>query len=203
MKQIKLNELDPTTTVDKAEKILLGAMQEFLKHGYAATSMDRVAATAGVSKATVYSHFKDKEGLFSALMQRLAEEKILYIQLDESEPEIALRELAETVIEQKLNDREFIAFVRLVVGESGRFPELAQMFIRNFSKIGIERLTCYLTSQKELNFPDPEATARIFIGAIMYFLMTQKIMHGAEIIPMERDRLINGLIHLIVPGKNN
>jgi hypothetical protein len=32
--------------------------------------------------------------------------------------------------------------------------------------------------------------------------MTQEILHGAEIIPMERERLINGLIHLIVPGKN-
>jgi len=42
-------------------------------HGYAATSMDRVAIAAGVS-TTVYSHFQDKEGLFTALIQRLVEE---------------------------------------------------------------------------------------------------------------------------------
>ena len=34
----------------KAEQILQGAMQEFLQHGYTATSMARIAATAGVSK---------------------------------------------------------------------------------------------------------------------------------------------------------
>jgi len=202
MKRTKLNELNPAITLDKPEKILLGAMQEFLTHGYAATSMDRVATAAGVSKATVYSHFKDKEGLFSALMQRLAAEKIMYIKLESNNPEQDLRELAETLIEHKHCDREFLAFIRLVIGESGRFPELAQMFIRNVAKIGIERLTCYLTAHPELNLPDPEATARIFIGSVVYYLMTQEILHGAEIIPMERDRLINGLIHLIVPGKN-
>ncbi|NET52594.1 MAG: helix-turn-helix transcriptional regulator, partial [Merismopedia sp. SIO2A8] len=61
--------------VKKAEVILEGAMQEFLAHGYAATSMDRIAAAAGVSKATVYSHFQDKEGLFTTLIQRLAQER--------------------------------------------------------------------------------------------------------------------------------
>jgi len=38
--------------------------------------MDKVAKTGGVSKATVYSYFPDKEGLFVALVQRLAREKV-------------------------------------------------------------------------------------------------------------------------------
>jgi AcrR family transcriptional regulator len=38
--------------------------------------MDKVAKTGGVSKATVYSYFPDKEGLFAALVQRLAREKV-------------------------------------------------------------------------------------------------------------------------------
>jgi TetR/AcrR family transcriptional regulator len=65
---------------EKAEQILTGAMQEFLVHGYAATSMDRVAKAAGVSKATVYTYFQDKEGLFAALVQRFAQRKFSIIQ---------------------------------------------------------------------------------------------------------------------------
>ncbi len=38
--------------------------------------MDKVAKTGGVSKATVYSYFPDKEGLFAALVQWLAREKV-------------------------------------------------------------------------------------------------------------------------------
>ena len=60
---------------EKAEAILAGGMQEFLAHGYAGTSMDRIATAAGVSKATVYSHFQDKEGLFTALIEQLVQGK--------------------------------------------------------------------------------------------------------------------------------
>ncbi len=45
-------------------------------------------------------------------------------------------------------------------------------------------LTTYLASHPELQLPDPEATARIFI-------------------PMERDRLIDGLLHLILRSESN
>ena len=53
----------------KREAILRAATALFLDLGYAATSMDAVAAAAGVSKLTVYSHFGDKEGLFNAAVR--------------------------------------------------------------------------------------------------------------------------------------
>jgi TetR/AcrR family transcriptional regulator of autoinduction and epiphytic fitness len=75
MARTKAREPDSAAASDKTEQILQGAMQEFLTHGYAGTSMDKVAKTGGVSKATVYSYFADKEGLFAALVQRLARKK--------------------------------------------------------------------------------------------------------------------------------
>ncbi|MQT72625.1 TetR family transcriptional regulator, partial [Pseudomonas sp. FSL R10-0071] len=50
----------------KRQAILDAAKSLFLTHGYANTSMDAVATLAGVSKLTVYSHFTDKETLFSS-----------------------------------------------------------------------------------------------------------------------------------------
>ncbi|MBA6095901.1 TetR/AcrR family transcriptional regulator [Pseudomonas juntendi] len=50
----------------KREAILEAAKSLFLSLGYANTSMDAVAAAAGVSKLTVYSHFTDKQTLFCA-----------------------------------------------------------------------------------------------------------------------------------------
>jgi AcrR family transcriptional regulator len=60
---------------EKREQILQGAIQVFLQRGYAGTSMDQVATIANVSKQTIYSHFQDKEGLFTALIERVTIER--------------------------------------------------------------------------------------------------------------------------------
>jgi AcrR family transcriptional regulator len=166
MARTKAREPDSAAASDKTEQILQGAMQEFLTQGYAGTSMDKVAKTGGVSKATVYSYFADKEGLFAALVQRLAQKKVHFTLLDE-EPAVALRFVATTILDQTTQEPEFLNFVRLVIAESGRFPQLAQTFVKNLAKPAIKRLTQYLASHPELKLPDAEATARIFIGSLV------------------------------------
>ncbi|MCU0544612.1 MAG: TetR/AcrR family transcriptional regulator [Oscillatoriaceae cyanobacterium Prado104] len=199
----KTKPIEPdTATDDKNQQILQGAMQEFLTHGYAGTSMDKVAKRGGVSKATVYSYFADKEGLFAALVQRLACEQVYFTVVDE-EPTVALRLVAETLLDKSKKTPEFLNFVRLIIAESGRFPQLAQTFVKNIAKPGIERLTHYLASREELKLPDPEATARIFIGSLIYFQLLQEMMHGKEIIPMERDRFVDDLLRLVLSCKPN
>jgi TetR/AcrR family transcriptional regulator, regulator of autoinduction and epiphytic fitness len=200
MAHIKVGEVDKDNSVDKVEQILQGAMQEFLKQGYAGTSMDRVAVAAGVSKATVYSHFQDKEGLFKALVEQLARKKLHLIfgtEPLEGEPLIVLRQSATNALEQMTKDEEHCAFMRVLIGESGRFPELTQICVRAMIKPLLETLSQYLTAHPELNITDPEATARILLGTLVHFHITQDVMHGKDIIPMESDRLIDALIHLI------
>jgi AcrR family transcriptional regulator len=197
----KTGDAERSNSTDKVEKILQGAMQQFLANGYAATSMDKVAEAAGVSKATVYSHFQDKEGLFRALIEKLARKRfqlILGTQPLQGEPYIVLRGLAKTALNQMVNDPEYQSFERLLMGESARFPELAQVFIGSIAKPAIETISKYLASRPELKIPDPEATARILIGSLVHFVITQEIMHGKDIMPMESDRLIDALTHLIV-----
>ncbi|MEH2310799.1 MAG: TetR/AcrR family transcriptional regulator [Nostoc sp.] len=200
MTHIKINEVEREGSSDKVEKILQGAMQEFLAHGYAGASMDRVAVGAGVSKATVYSHFHDKEGLFKALMEQLARkrfESVFGTQPLEGEPDIVLRELLTKALTQMLNDKEFQGFQRVLIGESARFPELSQVFLSCIAKPGSEIISQYLASRQELNIPDPEAMVWILMGSIVHLVIAQEIMHGKDIIPMESDRLIDALTHLI------
>jgi len=96
-----------------------------------------------------------------------------------------------------LDDQEHLAFVRLVIGESGRFPELAKTFVHHLGKPGIEVLTEYLTTQCYITILDPEAMARVIIGTLAHYVLMQEILQGKEIIPMERDRIINTLVDLV------
>lgn len=203
---MKTREIERETTIEKIEKILQGAMQEFLAHGYAGTSMDRVAARAGVSKATVYSHFRDKEGLFKALIQRSAHQKFedLFDKLPlEGEPSVVLRHLITTALHRMTSDKEHQAFVRILIGESGRFPELAKAWICNIMTPPLKIISEYLDKHPELNILDSEATVRIIIGSMVHFMMTQEILHGKEIIPMESERIVNSLMHYLLNCQNS
>ncbi len=60
----------------KRQAILEAAQALFLREGFGGVSMDRIAAEAGVSKLTVYSHFGDKESLFGEAIRSRTEQRI-------------------------------------------------------------------------------------------------------------------------------
>ena len=208
MNKIKTKTSERSKSEAKAKAILKGAMKEFLAHGYAATSMDKIAKAAGVSKATLYSHFGDKEGLFNAVMQDLAKDKFQTVmglqqpQSLEQDPKIVLSAMATRILDNAKSDRTFQDFVRIIIGESGRFPELAQAYVSNLAKPAIETLTQYFKSHPELKLDDPEATVRVMIGTLVYFVMLQEMLHGKDILPLENERLVNTLTDLITKNQN-
>ena len=58
----------PGRSARKRQTILSAGQQLFLSNGYQGTSMDQVAATAAVSKQTVYKHFGEKRELLFAIV---------------------------------------------------------------------------------------------------------------------------------------
>ena len=77
--------------LEKGSAILEAARQLFTAHGYDGASMDQIAAEAGVSKLTVYSHYGDKETLFAEVVKSFCEQQ-LPASLFEPRPELPLRE---------------------------------------------------------------------------------------------------------------
>jgi TetR/AcrR family transcriptional regulator, mexJK operon transcriptional repressor len=123
------------------------AMALFLRNGYLGTSMDEIAADAGVSKQTVYTHFADKEQLFTDLVRgntNIAQEFIDHMNqslrdTDDLETDLGVlaRRYVTTVIQPRV-----LQLRRLVIGESGRFPELA----RSYYELVPERVISTLAS---------------------------------------------------------
>ncbi|XPM58711.2 MAG: TetR/AcrR family transcriptional regulator [Leptolyngbya sp. IPPAS B-1204] len=200
MRAAKPKRLDDSPLAEKREQILQGAIQVFLNHGYAGTSMDRVAAAAGVSKQTIYSHFQDKEGLFTALVERVTIHRLqreLGMQDLHGEPEELLYQLA-TVFLHKLSNPEYLNLFRVLIAESARFPELAQLYSRTVIHRGRQMLSAYFRAHPELKITDPEAAAHIFSGSLVSFLLAQEILYGKQVSPLEGERVIKQLVALIV-----
>jgi TetR/AcrR family transcriptional repressor of mexJK operon len=61
---------------EKRAAILEAAKKLFPFNGFEGTSMDAIAAEAGVSKLTVYSHFQDKETLFREVLKAKCAEQL-------------------------------------------------------------------------------------------------------------------------------
>jgi AcrR family transcriptional regulator len=184
----------------KQEAILQGAMQVFLRSGYAGTSMDRVATEAGVSKQTIYSNFQDKEGLFTALMERMTIRRfqtILGVERLQGEPEKLMRQFAEGFL-NKIADAEYVAWFRLIIAESARFPELAQLYGKTVIQQGRTLVAQYFQQHPELGFQDATAVAHIFVGSLVSYVLAQDVFYGKDEFPLERDRLVESLLSLML-----
>ncbi|MCC6340486.1 MAG: helix-turn-helix transcriptional regulator [Acidimicrobiia bacterium] len=76
----------PAARAARQEAILAAAAAAFARAGYAATSMDDIAAEAGITKLVVYRYFESKEDLYRAVLKRvfdrLAEEFLVAYSAD-------------------------------------------------------------------------------------------------------------------------
>jgi len=184
----------------KAEQILQGAMQEFLQHGYTATSMARIAATAGVSKETLYSYFESKEKLFAAIVERTAQQHFQEVFASEplpADPAEQLRRLAPKSLSPENLDPMRMNFYRLIVAESGRFPHLAELYVEQFEKPNLETCTGYLQEATQLRSSDPEAVAWIIEGMLLYYYLVMETLHGKNVMSMTLDRIVEAMIELL------
>ncbi len=115
----------------KQDAILACARAEFFGHGYAAASIERIAALANVSKVTIYNHFQSKDNLFSAVVGK--ECGVMRGKLpDMTGPEISLRaellNFAHSMMEF-LSNPDIIRFDRRMAAEVERYPEMGELFL--------------------------------------------------------------------------
>jgi TetR/AcrR family transcriptional regulator of autoinduction and epiphytic fitness len=115
----------------KRQDILTAAIEEFRRNGFEGTSMDRVAAIAGVSKRTVYNHFPSKEVLFTEMMVQLW--KSSAAQLDTTyRADAPLRDQLLDMVRQKLRmleDINFIHLARVAIADGIHSPARAQEMV--------------------------------------------------------------------------
>jgi len=157
----------------KVEKILAGARQVFLQHGYGAATTDMVQQAAGVSKSTVYSYFPGKDALFAAVVQTECERLVGDVHRERVKAhtvrETLLRmgeKLFETILAPSV-----LALLRIVIAESPRFPHLGAA-VREAGALPLQReLADYLVEASwhgELRAADTRAAARHFIGMVLH-----------------------------------
>ena len=112
----------------KRAAIISAAIEEFLAAGFDATSMDRVAARAGVSKRTVYNHFPSKEVLFAAILRQLWDSSDAGEAPAYSTSQPLRGQLLELLLKKLslLNNEAFLSLARVAIAAGIHSPERAR-----------------------------------------------------------------------------
>lgn len=166
----------------KREAIIQAAIAEFRANGFDITSMDKIAATAGVSKRTVYNHFPSKEELFAEILNQLwtrvtAEQETAY------HPDLPLREQMRRMLSMKLamlGDDNFLDLARVAIAATIHSPERAQDMVARMGQRE-EGLTVWIRAAQaagRLKPVDPQFAAQQVQGLLKSFAFWPQISMG-------------------------
>ena len=179
----------------KRAAILAAAQAVFLAEGFAGASMNAVAETAKVSKATLYGHFEDKEALFAAMVEER------YTAFADSLPAYDGAQDPTDALAMVANIRapEHIALIRLILGEQARFPALSDIYFRKGKASAYARTESYiraLAQQGDFDIPDTTLAAGLFLGGIKEALYWPVMFGGKPLGDDEAviDKIVSAMI---------
>ncbi len=171
----------------KREAILQAAIAEFHSNGFEATSMDKIAASAAVSKRTVYNHFLSKDDLFAAILGQLwdcsgAVTETAY------RTDLPLRGQLMEMMQQKMRmlcDPSFMNLARVAIVEGIHSPERAQEMIARMGQRE-EGVSIWIQAAQQdgrLKPVAPEFASHLLQGQLKLFAFWPQLAMGQAPLP--------------------
>ncbi|WP_223486312.1 TetR/AcrR family transcriptional regulator [Stenotrophomonas indicatrix] len=187
----------------KREAIVRAAVEEFRSAGYEATSMDRIAAVAGVSKRTVYNHFPSKEELFALILEELWQSSVASVELPyraDQPLDVQLLQLLRQKLDL-LGDANFIDLARVAMAEIIHSPERAQAIVCRMGEkeSGVSAWIRAAIADGRLRQVDPEFAGHQLQGLVKSFAFWPQVTMGqAPLAQAERTRVAESAVAMFL-----
>ncbi len=167
--------------------ILDAAADQFRAHGFEASSMDKIAALAGVSKRTVYNHFPSKDELFAETLVQLFHSSAASLDLP-YRADVPLRAQLMALIELKvamLAERNFLDLARVAIAETVHAPERARAIVARLGEReeGVSVWIRAAQADGKLKPCDPAFAAALLQGQVKAVAFWPQVTMGAP--PLE------------------
>ena len=150
----------------KRQEILVSAKNAFLSEGYILASMDKIAASAKMTKQTVYRYFPSKEALFQATLQQIGQnvDEGFLTHLQQPDTRQALVSFAQDFLQFHLSE-EHIATFRLLVAESTKAPEIVSIFHAVGPDQTDQKLGAFF--EERLSLESPKSSVTLWTGMLL------------------------------------
>jgi AcrR family transcriptional regulator len=183
----------PQIRSDEQTRALIfeAARSEFAQAGYAATSMESVARRAGVSTKTLYRLVPNKAALFEAMITDRIDRFVSIVNLGTCKGDVAAA-LTEALIicGELLLNAEVLTMQRMILGDSDKFPEIAETFYHKAIRRTEDTLADWLRRQQKrgaIALADAQGAAGMLLGMLAF--QPQRAMLFGRKAPLSRQEI--------------
>ena len=183
MSDVLSSKVGRPKSLEKRKQILEAASDLFLQQGFSGCSMDMVAKRSAVSKQTVYSHFSNKDALFIAVIDNKCEQYQLdtvHLEQEKANLKEVLSQVGLQII-RLLHDEQVIAIYRVVIGEVGCNPHVAELFYQAGPQQSLHALARCCQMHSEIALSDETAQK----CAVTFFNLLKGEFHMRSILGLE------------------
>lgn len=187
----------------KRHAILEAAADQFRSYGFEATSMDKIAAIAGVSKRTVYNHFPSKDELFAETLIQLFHSSSAGLDLPYRR-DVPLREQLTALMNLKvgmLADKNFLDLARVAIAEAVVAPDRARPIIARINERE-EGVTLWIKAAQadgKLKPGDAAFAATLLQGQIKAVAFWPQVTMGAPpLAPEKHGALVDAAVSMFL-----
>ena len=190
----------------RPEEITAAALELFVERGYAGTRLEDVAARAGISKGTLYLYFANKEELFKAVVREglvspIAEMKDFVAQFPGSTFDL-LRMLVLGWWE-KVGATRMSGIPKLLLGESGNFPELVRFYLAEVVEPGHAVMTAIVKrgiARGEFRKVNPEDAALLIAAPLLQMVLWRTALEPQSKRKMDTARYLQAHLDMLGHG---
>jgi AcrR family transcriptional regulator len=190
----------------RPSELLDAALDLFIERGFNATRLDDVAQRAGVSKGTLYIYFTNKEELFKAVIRKGI---VPYLQRAEQlldQYRGSSRDLIKQIIKSwwdSIGATRLSGIPKLVVAESGNFPEIARFYLEEVIHRG--HRICARALQRgidsgEFRKMDVNYALRIVIAPVVLLLIWKHSLQPFERKALNVERYLKTHLEILFDG---
>jgi AcrR family transcriptional regulator len=193
---------------DRRQDILAAAMELFAKNGFRGTTTRDLATQAEVNEAIIFRHFKNKEELYSAILEfKACEDRDARIEeLERLAAANADRKFFETLGRRFLERHEKdTTFLRLLLFSALEGHQLSDMFAasmtaRNPIPGHIANYIRRRIQEGAFRPMDPDLASRALLGMFASVVLFQEILGLKKSQPYDRDEVVRTFVSIFLNG---
>jgi AcrR family transcriptional regulator len=187
-------------------EILDAALTVFAEKGFAAARMEDIAARAGVTKGTIYLYFRNKEDVFKSLARQHVGDTLSAATEQARTYQGSFREfltMMMLIMAEKLERGHMAVLPKIIIAESGNFPELARFWRTEVIDKALGMLTGMIAqgiARGELRDLPPDYVARLCVAPFVLSVIWRTVIAPTDTVPFDYNKFLSLHLDVLLKG---